>query len=114
LNSLYEKKKKLLKFYIILNFFVLLFGGWVSLAKPLAVRILCSLWGSGVLIFKVSPPVVAIPGCQLDYIWNELQSRIGRPTSDPYLEAWRQKFLIWILVWNSSGIVAMDSRRLNL
>jgi hypothetical protein len=33
--------------------------------------------------------VVAIPGCQLDYIWNELQSRIGRLTSDPYLEAWR-------------------------
>jgi hypothetical protein len=33
--------------------------------------------------------VVAIPGCQPDYIWNELQSRIGRLTSDPYLEAWR-------------------------
>ena len=30
--------------------------------------------------------VVAIPGCQLDYIWNELQSRIGRLTSDPYLD----------------------------
>ena len=25
-----------------------------------------------------SLPVVAIPGCHLDYIWNELQSRIGR------------------------------------
>jgi hypothetical protein len=33
--------------------------------------------------------VVAIPGCQLDYIWNELQSRIGRVTSDPNLEAGR-------------------------
>lgn len=33
--------------------------------------------------------VVAIPGCQLDNIWNELQSGIGRLTSDPYLEAWR-------------------------
>ena len=33
--------------------------------------------------------VVAIPDCQLDYIWNELQSRIGKLTSDPYLEAWR-------------------------
>jgi hypothetical protein len=33
--------------------------------------------------------VVAIPGCQLDYIWNELQSRIGKLTSHPYLEAWR-------------------------
>ena len=95
MNSLYEKKKKLLKFYIILNFFVFVFWGWVSLAKPLAVRILCSLWGSGVLIFKVSPPVVAIPGCQLDYIWNELQSRIGRLTSDPYLEAWRSLSGSW-------------------
>jgi hypothetical protein len=32
--------------------------------------------------------VVAISGCQLDNIWNELQSGIGRLTSDPYLEAW--------------------------
>jgi hypothetical protein len=30
---------------------------------------------------------LAIPGCQLDYIWNELQSRIGRLTRDPNLEA---------------------------
>jgi len=30
---------------------------------------------------------VAIPGCQLDYIWNELQPRIGRLTFDPDLEA---------------------------
>jgi hypothetical protein len=33
--------------------------------------------------------VVAIPGCQLDYIWNELQSRTGKVTSDPNLEAGR-------------------------
>jgi hypothetical protein len=33
--------------------------------------------------------VVAIPGCQFGYIWNELQSRIGRLTSDPNLEAGR-------------------------
>jgi hypothetical protein len=39
--------------------------------------------------------VVAIPGCQLDYIWNELQSRIGRLTSDPYLEAWRSLSESW-------------------
>jgi hypothetical protein len=26
---------------------------------------------------KRLPSVVAIPGCQLDYIWNELESRIG-------------------------------------
>ena len=37
--------------------------------------------------------VVAIPGCQLDYIWNELQSRIGRLTYDPNLEAQKYKFL---------------------
>jgi hypothetical protein len=40
----------------------------------------------GLIILDV---VVAIPGCQLDYIWNELQSRIGRLTSDPHLEAWK-------------------------
>ena len=39
--------------------------------------------------------VVAIPGCQLDYIWNELPSRIGRLTSDPYLEAWRSLSGSW-------------------
>jgi hypothetical protein len=39
--------------------------------------------------------VVAILGCQLDYIWNELQSRIGRLTSDPYLEAWRSLSGSW-------------------
>jgi hypothetical protein len=39
--------------------------------------------------------VVAIPGCQLDYIWNELQFRIGRLTSDPYLEAWRSLSGSW-------------------
>jgi hypothetical protein len=45
--------------------------------------------------------VMAIPGCQLDYIWNELQSRIGRLTCDPDLEAGRYKFLTWILAWRS-------------
>jgi hypothetical protein len=34
---------------------------------------------------------VVIPGCQLDYIWNELQSRIGRLICDPNLEAGRKK-----------------------
>ena len=34
--------------------------------------------------------VVAIPGCQPDYIWNELQSRSGGHTCDPDLEARRQ------------------------
>ena len=45
--------------------------------------------------WKHLPAVVAIPGCQLDYIWNELQSRIGRLTSDPYLEAWRSLSGSW-------------------
>ena len=45
--------------------------------------------------------VVTIPGCQLDYIWNELQSRIRRLTYDPNLEAQRYNFLTWILAWRS-------------
>ena len=45
--------------------------------------------------------VVAIPGCQLDYIRNELQSRIERLSSDPNLEAGRYILLIWILAWKS-------------
>jgi hypothetical protein len=53
--------------------------------------------------------VMVIPGCQLDYIWNELQSRIGGHTCDPDLEAERHKFLTWILAWRSWGIVAMKS-----
>jgi hypothetical protein len=56
--------------------------------------------------------IVAIPGCQLDYIWNKLQSKIGRLTCDPNLEAGRYKFLTWILAWRSWGIVAMNPRRL--
>ena len=39
------------------------------------------------------PCVVAIPGCQLDCIWNELQSRTGRLSCDSDLEAGRYKFL---------------------
>jgi hypothetical protein len=35
------------------------------------------------------PFVEAFPGCRLDYILNELQSRIGRLTSYPNLEAGR-------------------------
>jgi hypothetical protein len=53
--------------------------------------------------------VMAIPGCQLDYIWNELQSRIGGLTYDPDLKAGRHKFLTWILAWRSRCIVAMKS-----
>lgn len=29
--------------------------------------------------------VMAILGCELDYMWNELQSRIGKLTFDPDL-----------------------------
>ena len=52
---------------------------------------------------------MAILGCQLDYVWNELQVRIGGLTCDPDLEAEKHKFLIWILAWRSWGIVAMKS-----
>jgi hypothetical protein len=52
---------------------------------------------------------MTIPGCQLDYIWNELQSRIEELTCDPDLEAGRYKFLTWILAWRSWGIVTMKS-----
>ena len=34
--------------------------------------------------------VMATPGCQLDYLWNELQFRNGGHTCDPDLEAGRQ------------------------
>jgi hypothetical protein len=43
--------------------------------------------------------VMAIPDCQLDYIWSELQSRIGGHIFDLDLEAGRYKFLTWILAW---------------
>jgi hypothetical protein len=45
--------------------------------------------------------VVATPDCQLDYVWNELQSRFGRLIFDPNLEVGRYKFLTWILTWRS-------------
>ena len=41
------------------------------------------LWSSLIL------SVMAIPGCQLDYIWNELQSRNGGHTCDPDLKSRR-------------------------
>jgi hypothetical protein len=48
---------------------------------------------------KLIETVVAIPGCQLDNIWNELQSGIRRLTSDPYLEAWRSLSGSWYQEW---------------
>ena len=45
--------------------------------------------------------VVAIRGCQLYYISNELQLRIGRLTSDSNLMPGRYKVLTWILAWRS-------------
>jgi hypothetical protein len=53
--------------------------------------------------------VMAIPSCQLDYIWNELQSKIGWLTYDLDLEAGRHKFQTWILAWESWGIVSMKN-----
>jgi hypothetical protein len=43
--------------------------------------------------------VMTIAGCQIDNIWNEVQSRIGRLTCYPDLEAGKYKFLTWILAW---------------
>jgi hypothetical protein len=43
--------------------------------------------------------VMAIPGCQLDYIWNELKFRNGGHTCDP--EAERLKLLTQILIWRT-------------
>jgi hypothetical protein len=56
--------------------------------------------------------IMAIPGCQLDYIWNELESRIRSLNCDPDLEAGKYTFLTWILAWRSRGIVALIPRRL--
>jgi hypothetical protein len=49
----------------------------------------------------VTGRVMAFPGCHLDYVCNELRSRIGRHICDPDLEAGRLKFLTWILSWRS-------------
>ena len=40
-----------------------------------------------------------ISGCQLDCIWNELQSRNGGHTSDPDLEVGSHRLLTQILTW---------------
>jgi hypothetical protein len=60
-------------------------------------------WGHEILFMSSDKGwiIMAIPGCQLDYIWNELPSGIGRLTCDPDLEAGRYKFLTWILAWRS-------------
>ena len=52
---------------------------------------------------------MTIPGCQLDCIWNELWSGIGRLTCDPDLQSGRHKFLTWILAWRSWSIVPKKS-----
>jgi hypothetical protein len=53
--------------------------------------------------------VMAISGWQVDYICNELQSRIGRINCNPDLEAGRHKFKTWTLAMKSWVIVAMKS-----
>lgn len=53
------------------------------------------------LVVEIKGPRVAIPGCQLEYIWNELQSRTGHHTCDTHLEDEGQKFLTWILALRS-------------
>ena len=57
---------------------------WVWRLRPL----IQALWKWIMQVYKVSSKeervevVVVIPGCQLDYIWNKLQSRIGRLNYD--------------------------------
>lgn len=41
--------------------------------------------------------VMAISGCQVDYTWNELQSRNGGHTCDPDLEVKRHRLLTQFL-----------------
>jgi hypothetical protein len=48
-------------------------------------------WKEGIIYINIC--VLTIPGHQLDYNKNELQSRIGGLTSDPDLEAGGCKFL---------------------
>ena len=52
---------------------------------------------------------MAILGCHLDYVWNELQSRNGGHTCNTDLEAGRHRLLNWILTWRSWGIVSMKT-----
>jgi hypothetical protein len=68
-------------------------------------RVLFSSWPNGSFVRRCNGNVY----CQLDFIWNELQSRIGGLTCGPDLETGRHKFLTWILAWRSWGIVAMRS-----
>lgn len=53
---------------------------------------------------RSSHPVMAIPGCQFNYICNELQSRTGGLTCDPDQKYRRHKFWTWILAWKSWGM----------
>jgi hypothetical protein len=48
--------------------------------------------------------VMAILGCQLNYIWNKLQSRNGGHNCDPDLKAERQHvYFIYIYIENEFG-----------
>lgn len=69
-----------------------------SLGKPgtaLTQRVfLLSLLYCHYILDSCHPSVMAIPDCQFDYIWNELQSRVGGHICDPDPETGRYKFLI--------------------
>lgn len=54
--------------------------------------------------------VMAMPGCQLDYIWRELQSRNGRLTYDPDLEAGRHRLLTWILARDDDFDIDLEAQ----
>ncbi|KAM7320253.1 hypothetical protein ACRRTK_020696 [Alexandromys fortis] len=53
---------------------------------------------------EIMPFVLAIPGCQLDSIWNELQAGNGGYTCDLDLES-VTRILIWILRWSDTPLI---------
>jgi hypothetical protein len=63
----------------------------LCLARHLLLYQKATSWGLKELLclYFETASVMAIPGCQLDYIWNKIQSRIERLTCDPDLEAGR-------------------------
>ena len=46
---------------------------------------------------QVDGVVMAVTSCQLDYNWNELQSRDGGQICDQDLEVGRHRPLTWVL-----------------
>jgi hypothetical protein len=57
---------------------------------------------------------MAILGCQLDYIWSELQFRTGDPTGDSDIEAGRHRGLVWILRWEWHKLLIWINKPFNV